>query len=105
MLLVGLILRLAKNQSSLELTACHQASGVIEYVGEKLNFKQPFWAGEHPLYDFDQDDEDPYPFVFHPLELGEATLGSLFWYVLEGEPEPNHIDPSVFPFMAYQPIL
>jgi hypothetical protein len=42
----------------------------------------------------DPEDEDesapPYPFPFHPLELGEAALREFFGYQLEG-----YIDPSL----------
>ena len=54
---------------------------VIEDLGERLPFEAPFWAGEHPATE-DEDDDDPLP--FHPLELGEAALDHLFGFVFEG---------------------
>ena len=53
---------------------------IIENIGEPLPFERPFWAGDFPA----TDDEDDYPFPFHPLELGEAALDNLFGFVLEG---------------------
>lgn len=54
---------------------------VIEDVGERLAFEQPFWAGLYPAV---EDDDDDYPLPFHPLELSEAALHHLFGFVLEG---------------------
>jgi hypothetical protein len=53
---------------------------IIENVGEPLRFERPFWAGEFPAV----DDDDEYPFPFHPLELAEAGLDDLFGFVFEG---------------------
>lgn len=55
---------------------------LIENVGEQLTFERPFWAGDFPATDDDEDEE--YPFPFHPLELGEAALDNLFGFVFEG---------------------
>ena len=66
---------------------------VLEDVGEHLPFEAPFWAGELPAVD---DDEEEYPFPFHPLELGEAALGHLFGFVFEGwsgMPDGGTVDP------------
>lgn len=54
---------------------------IIENTGEYLPFEEPFWAGEFPATD---DEEEDYPFPFHPLELGEAALDNLFGFVFEG---------------------
>jgi hypothetical protein len=62
-------------------------SGVLEDIGARLPFETPYWAGEHPVDD--EDDEEPYPFVFHPLELAEEALGTLFGFVYEGYPPEN----------------
>ncbi len=53
---------------------------VIEDVGERLPFEEPFWAGAHPAV----DDDEEYPLPFHPLELSEAALDHLFGFVFEG---------------------
>lgn len=74
-------------------------SGVLEDIGGKLWFEKPYWAGEHPV--FEPGEEEEYPFVFHPLELGEEALASLFGYVLEGFPQPEHIEPSEVPLLAF----
>jgi hypothetical protein len=56
---------------------------ILEDVGDRLAFEQPWWAGVYPALDGDEN-EDDYPFPFHPLELGEAVLGNLFGFVFEG---------------------
>ena len=77
-------------------------SGILEDIGEKYNFEEPFWRGDHPADDEDEDiDEDEkYPFVFHPLELGEAALGSLIGYVLEGPQSLAVCDPEEVPLLT-----
>lgn len=57
-------------------------SGIFEDIGDRLPFEEPFWAGEHPAA-APEDDVD-FPVPFHPLEMGEAALVSLFGYELEG---------------------
>lgn len=64
-------------------------SGVLEDLGPRLPFEEPYWAGEHPLLE-----GLDYPFVFHPLELGEAALLELLGYQLEGFFDPSHLDPE-----------
>jgi hypothetical protein len=60
-------------------------SGVLEDQGPRLSFELPYWSGEHPAIDpEDEDDEDGYPFPFHPLELGEVALKEFFGYQIEG---------------------
>jgi Family of unknown function (DUF6928) len=54
---------------------------ILEDLGDRLPFEEPFWAGDLPAV---EDDDDDYPFPFHPLELGEAALRHLFGFVLEG---------------------
>lgn len=58
-------------------------NGIIEDIGGKLAFELPYWAGQHPAVDPDEDPAD-YPLVFHPLELGEAALLEFFGYQMEG---------------------
>lgn len=58
-------------------------SGILEDIGSRLPFEEPYWAGEHPALDPEEDPES-YPFPFHPLDLGEAALRELFGYQLEG---------------------
>ncbi len=79
-------------------------SGVLEDVGERKAFETPYWAGQHPAFepeDADEEDE-PYPFDFHPLELGEAALGALFGFQLEGPFDPTLLDPESIPLMRFK---
>lgn len=87
-------------------------SGVMEDIGTRMPFELPFWQGEHPLEDDDDFDEehedaeegedDKYPFVFHPLELGEAALENLFGYVLEGDQNLALFDAEDIPLMVFK---
>ncbi len=77
-------------------------SGILENIGGKLPFEEPYWAGEHPV--FEPGEEEEYPFVFHPLELGEAALSSLFGYVLEGVPESENINPAEIKLLGFKRI-
>lgn len=77
-------------------------SGVLEDIGVRLPFELPYWDGEHPAVDPDdeQDGEPAYPFPFHPLELGEAVLYEFFGYGLEG---PRSLfEPEEVPLMRYR---
>ena len=75
--------------------------GVLEDVGERLAFEAPYWSGEHPAIDPDEDDAE-YPFPFHPLELGEAALLAFFGYVLEGDVSRSSVDPTELPLLRFQ---
>ena len=74
-------------------------SGILEDIGEKLAFENPFWNGEYPAVDPEEDD---YPFQFHPLELGEAALREFFGYVLEGVVDASLIEPENIPLMGFR---
>src|SRR5262245_55880089 len=64
-------------------------SGILEDIGKRLAFEQPFWSGEHPAVDeYEEEEDEAYPFPFHPLELGEAALEDLFGYL---KPELVHL--------------
>lgn len=65
-------------------------SGVLEDIGERLPFEQPYWAGEHPA---------DCSFHFHPLEMAESALSALFGYVIEGEPDQGRFDAEVLPLV------
>jgi hypothetical protein len=71
-------------------------SGIIENIGEPLPFERPYWAGECPadVVPWPDEDEEPYPLPFHPLELGEDALRALCGFVMEGMPEPDDVDAS-----------
>jgi hypothetical protein len=40
------------------------------------SFENLYWKGEHPAVESEENDE--YPFQFHPLEMREAALLPLF---------------------------
>lgn len=58
-------------------------NGVIEDIGTPLPFEEKYLAGD-PEFLEDLDEEDEYPFPFHPLDLAEAALRSLFGFNYEG---------------------
>jgi hypothetical protein len=58
-------------------------SGIIENIGTPLAFEEPYWAGDRPAV-IDHGGDRPYPFPFHPLELGEGALRALFGFASEG---------------------
>ena len=74
-------------------------SGILEDIGHRLPFEEPFWEGRHPASD---DEEDAYPFPFHPLELGEAALEEFFGYQLEGSINRALLDPDAIPLVKYR---
>jgi hypothetical protein len=76
-------------------------NGIIENVGEYLSFEGPYWSGEYPAVDSDEE-EDSYPFPFHPLDLGEATLKTLFGYQLEGYSDSMLLKPESIPLIRYK---
>jgi len=76
-------------------------SGILEDIGARLAFEEPYWAGQHPAID-PEEDSSSYPFVFHPLELGEAALLELFGYQLEGSAGNSLIDAENLPLMRFK---
>jgi hypothetical protein len=74
-------------------------SGVLEDVGSRLPFEEPYWSGHYPAV---EDPEESYPFPFHPLELGEAALAALFGYQLEGMIDETLLDSEAIPLMRYK---
>jgi hypothetical protein len=76
-------------------------SGVLEDIGDRLPFELPFWSGQHPAIDPEEDDGG-YPFVFHPLELGEAALLEFFGYQLEGMIDPSQLEPDDVTLMRFK---
>ena len=77
------------------LSVSGESGEIVEDVGERLPFERPFWAGDFPAT---EDDEEDVPFPFHPLELGEAALEHLFGFVVEGWPGMS--SETVDPFEA-----
>jgi hypothetical protein len=76
-------------------------SGVLEDIGKKLAFEMPYWNGEFPALD-PEENEDDYPFRFHPLDLGEAALREFFGYVLEGAVDSTLIEPENLPLLGFR---
>ena len=74
-------------------------SGVLEDIGPRLPFEEPYWAGDHPALD-PEEEESAYPFAFHPLELGEAALLELVGYQLEGV--DGRVEPEEIPLMRFK---
>lgn len=79
-------------------------SGVLEDLGERLPFEQPYWGGQHGADDPEDMEagEAPYPLPFHPLELGEAALREFFGYQLEGYVDANLMDPETLPLLRFK---
>jgi len=76
-------------------------SGVLEDIGAKMAFELPYWGGEHPAVDA-KDEDNVYPFPFHPLDLGEAALAEFFGYQLEGFIDESMFDPDDITLMRYK---
>ncbi|MFD9703179.1 DUF6928 family protein [Lentzea sp. NPDC059081] len=66
-------------------------SGVIEDIGTPLPFEEKYLAGDPEFLQYLGPDDD-YPFRFHPLELGEAALRTLFGFTYEGVWEEDDPD-------------
>lgn len=57
-------------------------SGVTEDLGEKFSFETKYWEGKHSVTDPEEEKETNYPLPFHPIDLGEEALKTLFGYQL-----------------------
>jgi len=75
--------------------------GIHEDIGERLPFELPYWDGSFSLDDEDEEDE-PYPLPFHPLELSEAALLATLGFQFEGHPDDWVCDPAEIPIMKFQ---
>lgn len=73
-------------------------SGVLEDIGPRLEFEQPYWSGDRPAVDPGEDPDD-YPLAFHPLELGEDALLAMFGYQWEGPIVERTFDPASVPLL------
>lgn len=74
-------------------------SGILEDIGQRMPFEEPYWSGQHPAVDGEEGD---YPLPFHPLELGEAALAFLFGYQLEGREDASQFEPESVPLARYR---
>ena len=76
-------------------------SGIMEDIGQHLPFEEPYWLGEYPAVD-SEEEKDTYLFPFHPLDLGEATLKDRFGYQLEGFIDASLLDPESIPLVRFK---
>lgn len=76
-------------------------SGILEDIGERAGFEESYWSGEHPVFD-SADEDQAYPFPFHPLDLGEAALLEFFGYQIEGLAAPDQLKPEDIPLAAFK---
>lgn len=76
-------------------------NGIIEDIGVRRAFEEPYWAGLHPVFEPGEEERD-YPFPFHPLDLGEAALLDLFGYQLEGSIDADMLDPEAIPLAGFR---
>jgi len=74
--------------------------GILEDIGQRLAFEEPFWLGQNPVTV--DSEEDDYPLPFHPLELGEAALKEFFGYQLEGFLDATLLQPESIPLVKYK---
>jgi hypothetical protein len=74
--------------------------GIVEDRGDRLPFEQAYWAGQHAVEG--DDDEEPYPLPFHPLELGEEALAALCGFVIEGIPLEGMPDLDRVPLAGFR---
>ena len=78
-------------------------SGILEDIGEKQDFERPYWTGQYPAIEPEDDDPDaPYPFAFHPLDLGEALLASRFGYQREGNLAGIRFEPEEITLLGFK---
>ncbi len=78
-------------------------SGLMEDLGARQAFEEPFWTGQHPVFEAGDDKGQGYPLPFHPLELAEATLAVLFGFQLEVPLDlPQLVDPEKIVLMRFK---
>jgi hypothetical protein len=75
-------------------------SGILEDIGPHLPLEAPFWSGEKPVTN--DEEEEEYPLPFHPLELGEEALREFFGYQLEGFIDSTLLKPASIPLVKYK---
>lgn len=74
-------------------------SGILENIGDRLAFEEPYWSGQYPTTN---SKDNGYPFPFHPLELGESALNEFFGYQLEGRMETDILKSESIPLIKYK---
>ncbi len=79
--------------------------GIVEDIGPRLMFEEPYWAGDHPVTPMPGwPNQDPYRLPFHPLDLGEEVLRALLGFVLEGRSEPGDVEPYDVPVHGFRTV-
>jgi len=76
--------------------------GILEDLGRRMPFEEPFWSGANPVTDGDDAAKDPLP--FHPLELGDAALKEFFGYELEAMVDSSLFQPESIPLLKFKRI-
>jgi hypothetical protein len=74
-------------------------SGIVEDLGDRLTFEEPYWAGEREDC---PDDEGAHPLAYHPVALGREALHALFGFRIEGHEEIDDVDPEIVPLVGYR---
>ena len=75
--------------------------GVIEDIGERLPFEKPYWDGERPAVDPEEEAADAYPLPFHPLELGEHALLEFLGFQLGSVVDETMLDPASIRLLCF----
>ncbi|MEV4740631.1 hypothetical protein [Streptomyces sp. NPDC049555] len=73
------------------------AGGIIEELGKRLPFEEPFWCGERPVRG-----EPGYALPFHPIDLGNEALRDFFGFILEGYEDDSLLDPEEVQIPAFR---
>jgi len=91
-----------RNEKLIRALSLSPDSGILEDIGERLDFEIDFWDGKHPAIDPEDEEDEEYPFAFHPLELGEEALKYFFGYQLEGYADGSLLEPEEIPLLGYR---
>lgn len=73
--------------------------GVVEDVGARPAYEQPYWDGAHPVEPWDGK---AYPLPFHPLELSERVLREFLGFEQEGTIRPGDPEPFDVPLAGFR---
>jgi hypothetical protein len=74
-------------------------SGVVEDIGDRLPFEEPYWAGEREGC---PADDGHHPLSFHPVALAKAALHAFFGFRLNGDDSLDDVDPEIIPLVGYR---
>jgi hypothetical protein len=77
-------------------------TGIIEDIGPRLAFEQPYWEGKHPVVDRHNRIDPDFPLPFHPMDLGRTALLTFWGFQIEGDPADEMIDTAQIPLMNYR---